>query len=63
MTLSLLVQTARYYQGQASNLATGIEGSRHFRRPADVRFTPESGLLAQHPPPMLLAHFVGDARS
>jgi hypothetical protein len=40
MTLSLLVQTVRHYQGQQSNLATGAEGSRHFKAPANVRFTP-----------------------
>jgi hypothetical protein len=31
MTLSLLVQTERHYQGRQSNLAMGAEGSRHFR--------------------------------
>ena len=31
MTLSLLVQIARHYQGQQLNLATGAEGSRHFK--------------------------------
>jgi len=31
MTLSLLVQTVRHYLGQQSNLATGAEGSRHFK--------------------------------
>jgi hypothetical protein len=31
MTLSLLVQTARHYQGQQLNLATGAEGTRHFK--------------------------------
>src|SRR6516165_8343804 len=43
MTLSLLVQTARHYQGQQSNLATGAEGRDTSRPPANVRFTPKSG--------------------
>jgi hypothetical protein len=44
MTLSLLVQTARRYQGQQSNLATVAEGAADTsRRTANVRFTPESG--------------------
>jgi hypothetical protein len=41
MTLSLLVQ--RHYQGQQSNLATGAKGGRHFKAPANGRFTPKSG--------------------
>jgi len=43
MMLFLLVQTAHHYQGWQSNFATGAGGSRHFKAPANVRFTLKSG--------------------